>query len=435
MPAEMESTPVGKEAMNIVVLSQYFWPESFRINNLVTDLQRRGMRVDVVTGQPNYPGGTVLPGYRAGGFGSGVENGVNVHRLPLLPRGRGGALRLTLNYLSFVLSGIVLAPFALRKKPVDVIFVYAISPILQAIPAIVLKWIKGAKVVIWVQDLWPESLEATGYVKNKAVLALVRAVVRWIYARADLILVQSHAFTAPVATLADPAKIAYYPNSADACFGTRTPEHEVDMAVLDSGFPVVFAGNLGAAQALETIVGAAALLADEPEIRLVLVGSGSRAAWLTGEVARLGLKNVSMPGQFPVSAMPSILGRAGALLVTLNADPIFARTIPSKLQAYLAVGRPIIASLNGEGARIIDEAGAGLCCPAQDARALADAIVALHRMAPQERAAMGRRGTRYFAEHFDSDLLADRLLDKFSRLLGRDKTIFHQQVMPGERKS
>lgn len=402
--------------MNLLVVSQYFWPENFRINDLVKTLTAKGVHVDVVTGQPNYPGGQVYDGYHGGNFTKESWGNATVHRLPLVPRGRASAIRLVLNYLSFVVSGVLLAPWALRRKPIDVVLVYAISPILQAIPAILMKWIKGAKLVIWVQDLWPESLEATGFVRKPWLLAMVRILVRWIYRHADLILVQSEAFIAPVTALADAGKICYYPNSADDVFTSSPVDDECKISGLETGFSVVFAGNLGTAQAVDTIIDAAELLKDSPDIRLILVGSGSRAAWLQSQVEQRGLSNVLLAGQQPLSAMPAILRRAGALLVTLKDEAIFRHTVPSKMQAYLAAGRPIVACLNGEGARIIAQAGAGVSCPAENAVALAQAIASLHEMSDEGRAQLGKNGRRYFEQHFDSNMLTQSLIMHFEKL-------------------
>ncbi|HWW04950.1 glycosyltransferase family 4 protein [Collimonas sp.] len=408
--------------MNILVFSQYFWPENFRINDLVKALMAKGVTVDVVTGQPNYPDGHVFDGYRAGAFTKHSWSDATVYRLPLIPRGRGSAVQLICNYLSFVLSGILLAPFALRRKRVDVVFVYAISPILQAIPAIVLKWIKGAKLVIWVQDLWPESLEATGFVRNRWILAMVGVVVRWIYRQADLILVQSEAFVEPVAALADRKKICYYPNSADDVFSSSSVSENCPIDGLNDGFSVVFAGNLGSAQSVETIIEAAALLQDAPDIRIFLVGDGSRADWVHDEIQMRGLKNVVMAGRHSLESMPAILSGSGALLVTLRDEPIFYHTVPSKVQAYLAMGRPIIACVNGEGARIIMEADAGISCPAEDAASLAVAIKQLSNMTTEERKRLGENGQRYFQTHYDSGMLTQTLISHFENLIasGRD---------------
>lgn len=398
--------------MRVLIVSQYFWPESFRINDITQTLLEKGITLEVLTGKPNYPQGRIFSGYRAWGCQRETHQGINISRIPLLARG-GGGWRLGLNYLSFVVSGILFAPRLMRKKKFDVIFVYAPSPILQAIPAIFLGWLKGCPVVLWVQDLWPESLSATGHVQNRAVLRMVERVVRWIYRHTELLLVQSRAFAAPVRRLAPQTPIVYYPNSVAESFAAPGKGEIPAVPGLEAGFSVMFAGNLGTAQGVEVIVEAASLLKEYAEIHFVVLGEGSRGEWLRQEAQRCGLDNLHLPGRFPVETMPGFMQKASALLVTLADKEIFRATIPSKVQAYLAAGRPILACLNGEGAQLVTAAGAGLAVPAENGRALAEAILRLYRMAPAEREAMGARGRLYYAEHFAHDMLIEQLILHF----------------------
>lgn len=369
----------------------------------------KGVEVEVLTGKPNYPRGEVFPGYRAWGCQRETYEGINISRIPLLTRG-GGGWRLALNYLSFVVSGLIFAPCMLRKKKFDAIFIYAPSPILQAIPAIFLGWLKSCPVVLWVQDLWPESLSATGYVRNRMILKLVEWMVRFVYQRTDLLLVQSRAFEGPVSALASGTPVVYYPNSVDESFSVPATNAIPDVPGLREGFSVMFAGNIGAAQAVGVIVEASALLREYSDIHFVVLGDGSFREWMLAEVRQRGLTNLHLPGRFPVETMPGFMQKASALLVTLADQPIFAATIPNKVQAYMAAGRPIIACLNGEGARLVVEAGAGLATPAEDAKALADAVLQLYRQSPDEREKMGDNGRRYYQEHFDHDRLIDQLI-------------------------
>ncbi len=395
--------------MRVLIVSQYYWPEGFRINEVAKSLLAKGVEVEVLTGKPNYPRGDIFAGYREWGCQREVYEGININRIPLLARGDGG-LRLALNYLSFVLSGLIFAPWMLRKKKFDVIFIYAPSPILQAIPAIFLGWMKVCPVVLWVQDLWPESLSATGHVRNRIALKLVERVVRFIYRHTDLLLVQSKAFEAPVRALASNTPITYYPNSVDDAFAMPAKGELPEVAGLGEGFSVMFAGNIGTAQAVEVIVEAATLLRTYSDIHFVVLGEGSRWKWMRQEAQKHELTNLHLPGRFSVETMPGFMQKASALLVTLADQEIFRATIPSKVQAYLAVGRPILACLNGEGANIVMEAGAGIAIAAEDGGALADAVMELYHMPRQERESMGARGRLYYAQHFTHDKLVDQLI-------------------------
>jgi glycosyltransferase involved in cell wall biosynthesis len=399
--------------MKILVISQYFWPESFIINDIVRTLDEQGHEVVVATGKPNYPDGEVFEGYRASGTQrERFLERIEVLRVPLWPRGAGGAKNLILNYLSFVITGLLFLPWMLRKREFDAILVFAPSPITQAIPAIPLKWLKRAKLALWVQDLWPESLSATGFVKNPKLLKVFGWLVKAVYRPCDLLLVQSRAFVEPVARYAGRQKIVYYPNSIDVRSpGTVVPIPEALQTVLDDYFCVVFAGNLGTAQALDTLVQAAVHLRDDPQIRLVLVGSGSRLEWLKEQRHARELDNLILPGRFTMDAMPQIFERSGALLVSLNDEEVFAQTVPSKIQAYLAAGRPIIASINGEGARVVSEAKAGLASPAEKVLPLVANIRAMKALGEAERAALGASGRAYFDAHFEMNTQVTCLIE------------------------
>lgn len=400
--------------MKLLVVSQYFWPEHFIISDFVRKLAERGHEVVVATGKPNYPDGRVFPGYRAGGMArERFLDRVDVVRVPIWPRGRGGGVNLALNYLSFVLSGLLCFPWLLRSRSFDAILVFAPSPITQVIPAILLKWLKRAHLAVWVQDMWPESLAATGFVRNAGVLKAVGWLVRWIYARSDTLLLQSRAFQEPTAVYAEREKLVYFPNSVDPDLPTGAPEAlpaELSSRLAQE-FCVVFAGNLGRAQAVETVVQAAVLLRDEPQVCLVLVGSGSMLEWAQGQKSLLKLDNLALPGRFPAESMLELFRKASALLVTLKSGGVLAHTVPSKIQAYLAAGRPIVAALQGEGGKVVEDAGAGMVCEAENAQALADCIRRMRALPLSEREAMGQRGRAWFDGNFDMNRQVGRLVD------------------------
>ena len=405
--------------MRVLVITQYFWPETFRINEVVESLQQVGCCVSVLTGQPNYPDGKVFSGHHAWGVGRETHmSGCTVFRVPVAPRGPSTAWRLAANYLSFVASASLLGSWLLRGQRFDVIFVYGISPILQAVPGILLKRPKRAALVTWVQDLWPQSLEVTGFVRSPWLLGRMAAVVRWIYRRSDLLLVQSQAFIPIVESMAGGTRVTYHPNPGELSFDQAQVAGDSGIA-FEPGFNVVFAGNLGTVQALDTVLDAAELLLDYRNIHIVFVGSGSRGSDLMQEVARRGLRNVRFAGRMPPQAMPAILAQASALLVSLVRNPVMSQTIPSKVQAYLAAGRPVIACLDGEGARVIEEAGAGLTCAAEDAAALTQAILRMCAMPDAELRRMGEAGRCYYRQHFDPGALAHRLKQHFQEAVSK----------------
>jgi len=390
------------------------------INDVVRAMHAQGHEITVVTGQPNYPDGITFKGYKA--WQLSAEEflpGLTLHRIPTYPRKRGGALNLILNYGAFVASGLLFMPWILRGLKTDAILVYAPSPLTQAIPAVLLGWFKRAPVALWVQDLWPESLESTGFVKNKTALKWVGGLVRAIYSGCHTLIAQSHAFVPAMARYAPNKAIVYHPNSfPDDSQGASIALPEKLDRLLSNYFCVVFAGNLGKFQSLDTIIEVANRLKGHAQIRIVLIGSGERSEWLEQQKAALKLDNLELPGRFPIEAMPAILRKCAALMVTLNDDPTYNSTVPGKVQAYLSAGRPILAGINGEGARVIRESGAGLIGRAQHADDLYANVMALYGMPQTERDTMGQMGRAYYLEHFEVQAQTRRLVDTLSNMRG-----------------
>ena len=409
--------------MRVLIVSQYFWPETFRINEVSKSLVEKGVQVDVLTGKPNYPDGKIFESYRMGGCQREQYCGANISRVPLAPRGKNSKMRLAFNYLSFIVSGLVCGPWLKRGRKYNAIFVYGLSPLMQALPALFLGWLKRVPVVIWVQDLWPQSLSATGYVRNRFILRVVEQVVRFIYRHADLLLVQSRAFVEPVRTLASGTPVKFYPNSVDGSFALPAMVKAPEVPGLQGGFSVMFAGNIGAAQGVEVIVEAATLLNEHKDIHFVVLGDGSCRQWMLHQVTDRKLTNLHLPGRFPVETMPGFMQKASALLVTLADREIFSATVPNKVQAYLAAGRPIIACLPGEGARLVVEARAGVSVKAEDGKALAEAVLGLYKMSESALNEMGRNGRAYFYEHYDHGHLVDQLIDELRGVVQNKDTI------------
>ena len=397
--------------MRVLIVSQYFWPENFRINDLAREFQERGHAVMVLTGLPNYPSGRLFKGYGYRGPWKQSYEGVRVIRAPLISRGGGGNLRLALNYLSFAVMASIIGLLRCRKD-YDVIFVYEPSPITVAIPAIVLKWLSGAPLMLWVLDLWPESVAAAGAVRSKALLWFIERLVRSIYRQCDHILVQSQAFRGHIERLGIVSSVIhYFPSWAESLYTSMNGQAALPENVrLPAGFRIMFAGNVGAAQDFETIIKAAEQLKRRSDIHWIVLGDGRKFAWVREEIRRRQLESqMHLLGRYPLEAMPAFFAHADVMLVTLRRDPIFALTIPGKVQSYLACGRPVLAALDGEGARIIEAAGAGNTCPSENPEALAAAVLELAEISKETRERMGKQGADYYHVHFDRKVLLDKL--------------------------
>lgn len=404
--------------MRILVVSQYFWPENFRINDLVDSLKERGHEITVFTGKPNYQSESFYEGYTMFGKSTDDYHGVPVLRVPLIARGKSTPVRLVINYLSFVFFSLILAPIKCRNK-YDIIFVYEPSPITVALPAILLNKLKKIPLVLWVQDLWPESVSATGAIKAKIPLKLVNSLVRYIYNQCDLILIQSEAFRPSVQRyISDGKKIKYYPNTAEDIYRTDASCFHDEDIHFPIGFKILFAGNIGAAQDFKTILDSAVLLKEFSDIHWVIVGDGRMKDWVEKEVETRGLsKCFHLMGKHPLGMMPFFFSNSEVMLVTLKREQIFSFTIPGKIQSYLASGKPLVGCLDGEGKRIIHEANAGRIAPAQDPERLAENVLSIYRMTDEERKKMGENGIKYYEDNFKKEKLLNNLESWFQDLV------------------
>lgn len=399
--------------LRILIVSQYFWPENMRINDMATSFIDRGHEVTVLTGKPNYPEGRVFSDYKEAPNKYSSYRGASVVRVPMLARGKS-SLTLTFNYLSFFISASVIGLYKLRGEKYDAIFVYAVSPIMAAIPAIILGRKKRAPVFVWVLDLWPETLRAVGVLSNRRLLALVGKLVSWIYNRADYLLLQSKSFSDSVKEYCtkpiSEERLVYFPSWAEDNFSNETAEPSDLIVHSPDYFTIVFAGNIGDAQNFSVVLDAITLLKSELPIRWVIVGDGRASAWLYEQVQVRGLsENIILLGRHPLEKMPPLFSAADALFLSLKTNDVFEKTIPGKVQAYLASGKPIIAMIDGEAARVISESGAGMTCDSGDAASLARIVRKMASLSAIERIEMGRSGQKYYAEHYAKDMLFDRL--------------------------
>jgi glycosyltransferase involved in cell wall biosynthesis len=396
--------------MHILIVSQYFWPENFRINDLAEGLVARGHRVSVLTGLPNYPCGRFAQGYSWRGPYRETRQEMNIIRMPLFPRGNGRFGALILNYLSFMVTATLLCFWRCRDR-YDAILVFQLSPVTVGVPARLFGWARKIPILFWIQDLWPDSLSATGAVKSPLILRTMDILVHWIYKGCAKILIQSKTFSEPVKARGVPNdRIHYFPNSAESFYHQIPTPLTWSGPALPSGFRIMFAGNLGAAQSFETILSAAEQLKNQPDIQWIIVGDGRVKEWIASEVVRRELQHsVHLMGRHAPESMPEWFAQADAMLVTLRREPIFSLTVPSKIQSYMACAKPIIAALDGEGARIIDVSGSGIAVPAEDPDQLANAVRKMYAMSHAQRMAIGAAGRIYFEQHFSRETLIEQL--------------------------
>jgi glycosyltransferase involved in cell wall biosynthesis len=409
-----------KHSMRILVVTQYFWPENFRINDLVQALSERGHQITILTGEPNYPSGNFYPEYLINKSGFTDFNGSKVIRIPVLVR-KNNRISLFLSYLSFIISASLIGIWKLRRLPFDVIFVYAPSPITVGIPAALFKKIKKAPMAFWVLDLWPHTLQAVGIIKSQFFLNLIGRIVKFVYSHCDLILAQSKSFINHIKQYSPPdVPVEYFPNWAELVFEQFPTAPAPEIIKKPGDFIIMFAGNLGEAQDFPAILNAAELLRTYKNIRWIILGDGRMREWISQEIINRDLINqFELLGSYPVDRMPSFFMHSDVLLVTLKDEPIFAMTIPGKLQSYLASGIPILGMLNGEGAALINENSVGICVPAGEFKKLAQSIIIFKDMDIQSRNAFGIKGKKIYVNEFERNKVIIFLEKLFEKLVSK----------------
>jgi len=395
--------------MRILILSQWYIPEpDIKIHLLGKSLVERGHQITAITGFPNYPQGRIYPDYHQRPCQWEHRDGVRVLRVPLYPDHSCSGVKRIINYLSFAASASVLGP--LLCGPADVMWVYH-PPLTVGIPAWWIGLLRRVPFVYEIQDMWPETVIASGMMSNGVAIRSLSRLAQFVYRRATAITVISPGFKRDLISKGVPAeKIHIIPNWADEEIYRPLPRDEGLAAEhgLTGRFNVVYGGNMGAAQGLHNVVEAATLLRDLPEVQFVFIGDGVDQDALHQMVQERKLENVRFLGRQPAQEMPRFFALADVLLVHLKRDPLFEITIPSKTLAYLACGRTILGVVAGDPADVIRRAGAGVISPQEDPSALSQTVRTLYAMDPDERELMGRRGRKAFLENYTRAVLVDR---------------------------
>jgi colanic acid biosynthesis glycosyl transferase WcaI len=382
----------------VLLLTQWFDPEpTFKGMAFARELVAQGFEVEVITGFPNYPGGKIYPGYQLKLLQREQIDGVQITRVPLYPSHDGSAIKRILNYVTFALSALVYGLFGAKKA--DVMYAYQ-PPLTVGITAALIRLLKGVPVVYDIQDMWPDTLRATGMVSNENVLAIVGKVSQWVYAKVDRIVVLSPGFKHLLIERGVPEqKIEIIYNWCDetllnAPVGGVPPEFPST-----DYFNILFAGTMGKAQALDAVMAAAELLqVQKPEIRFVFVGGGVEVERLKTLIIDRKIDNVVFIPRVPMNQVGAMLQAADALLVHLKNDPLFAITIPSKIQAYLSVGKPVLMAVPGDAAALVEGAQCGIVAISENAESIADSAISLVNIPNTELQAMGKRGQEFYQQ-------------------------------------
>jgi glycosyltransferase involved in cell wall biosynthesis len=402
--------------MKLLVISQYFYPEQFRVSDVCFKLAAMGHDVTVLTGLPNYPAGEIFDGYQWEALSQKTDpklrayqeeiNGVRILRSKLLPR-KTGKKNLALNYFSFAWYATKTARAMAKDTTFDFdkILVVQYSPVTMVIPGILLKKKLQKPLVIYSFDLWPESIVSAGLPNHGFIYFCTLKLSQWIYRQADLILTSSKNFRRYFENkLKIYGKIDYLPIYAEDLFAS-------DVQVTSGASAnLVFAGNIGEMQSMDTIIKAADRVRRHPDIHFHIVGDGSALEKTRQMASDLSLENVSFHGRHPLEDMPRFYNIADAFLVTLKRDEFISYTLPGKVQSYMASGKPILASIDGEAADVIRESGCGLCCPAEDDEGLADIILQFTEE-KENRRKYGESAKAYYDTHFSSEAFFRSLIE------------------------
>ncbi len=404
--------------MRILLLTQWFDPEpTFKGLVFAKQLQAEGHQVEVVTGFPNYPKGKLYDGYKLRWLQRELVDGVRINRVPLYPSHDGSGVKRAFNYISFAITSCLFGLFFMRKP--QVIYAYH-PPLTVGMSAALIGFFRRVPVVYDIQDMWPDTLQATGMLNNKKALALVARICQWVYRRASALVVLSPGFKQILLARGVPAeKVSVIYNWCDASSLTDVKSTNKMPEPMVGRFNVVFAGTMGKAQALESVLKAARLVQDvNVRVQFVFVGGGTEVESLKKISQELLLNNVVFMPQMPMSEIGQVLNAADVLLVHLRDDPLFSITVPSKTQAYMAVGKPILMGVSGDAATLISQADCGVTVQPESELGIAAAVLKFVGMPQDELLEMGQRGARYYQNELSLEIGTKKFVEVFLAVSG-----------------
>jgi len=403
-----------KMKKRILIVSQHFWPETFRVNDICDGFVEKGFDVEVLCGIPNYPAGQFFDGYGIRKNRRQVtDKGVKIRRCFEIKRGNNSNLRIFLNYISFPASSVFSLPYLMRQK-YDKIYLHNTSPVMMSLAGILLGRIKKIETTMYVLDLWPENLYSVLNIRSKLLRGIAMRVSNWYYRKTDKLIANSQKLRALLIDRIgkDESKVVYIPQFCEKIFESAVVDEELT-ARFSGSFNMVFTGNISPAQSFGTVIGTAKILKDKgyADIKWIIIGDGMSKKWLVDEVNKAGLTDCfTFIGRVPMEDIPKYTHIADGLFACLNKTDMLECTLPAKVFSYYAAGKPIILSMDGEIQQIIKESKAGYAVDSENIQGLADAVEKLYKTGKEERAQMGESAKAYYFEHFERDMNMDKLM-------------------------
>jgi len=410
----MTESGENRELKRILVVSQHFWPESFRINDICDSFVEHGFEVDVLCGIPNYPKGQFFDGYGYFKNKRQTVNGMKVRRCIEIKRGNNSNIRIFLNYISFPATSIFSLPYLMRQK-YDKIFLFQTSPVMMSLAGILLGKLKKIETTMYVLDLWPENLYSVLNIRNRMLRKFMHSTSNWYYRNTNKLIANSQKLMELLKerTNKEDSHIVYIPQFCEKIYETSIDDAELK-ARFSETFNMVYTGNISPAQSFETVIEAAKILKSKGynDIAWIIVGDGMSKSWLEGEVQKGDLSdNFIFIGHVPIEEVPKYTNIADGLFACLSKIELLDATIPAKTFSYYAAGRPMALAMDGEIQQIIQESKAGYAVDTEDSAGLADAVAKLHDASEDERKAMGESAKKYYFKHFERNLNMKKLID------------------------
>ncbi len=391
--------------MKLIIFTQHFWPENFRINSIVNYLSKKKAieRLSVFTAKPNYPKGKIFKGYKRFSFEKKRKNKITIYRTQIIPRNEAKTINLILNYISYVISGLI--NLIKIKNNYDIAFVYCTSPIFQAIPAIIFSKLRKIPLVLWVQDLWPDSVQETGYIENKFIINIIKFFTKIIYNNSDLILVQSRQFVKPIKELTN-TNIKVFLNPSEFNFIKK----KKFTTKINKNKSIYYAGNIGSVQNLNNLV-QFCRSTKLKNFKIILFGEGSKKKWLVNQIKNFKISDIiEVKKYIDKNKFKTEMRKADCFLLLLSDGQALSRTIPAKFQTYLYFGKPIISWANGEVSTITKKNKLGFCAKSNSLKEFSSCISKLTKMKKKEFYKFNKNNIDFFNKNFSLEINTENLI-------------------------